>query len=154
MPAVARMGALRLVDIGCAPVAGAGRMLEGLHLTPPAPDAHKYRRGLVGVAAGQMSGAALMAARAAAGAGAGYVQMLGDDAVPVPPDLVQRPFAQMGQAAYAAILIGPGMGRDEAARNRLEQGLSMARAAPGGRWRCALHADPGDAARACDRHAA
>lgn len=130
MPAVARMGALRLVDIGCAPVAGAGRMLEGIRLLPPAPDAHKYRRGLVGVVAGEMPGAALMAARAAAGAGAGYVQLLGDDPVPVPPDLVQRPFAQIGAATYAAILIGPGMGRDEAARNRLEQGLSMGRTAP------------------------
>lgn len=130
MPAVARMGALRLVDIACAPVAGAGRMLEGIHLEAPASDAHKYRRGLVGVAVGQMPGAALMAARAAAGAGAGYVQMLGDDPLPVPPDLVQRPFAQMGQGAYAAILIGPGMGRDQAARNRLEQGLSMGPAAP------------------------
>lgn len=127
MPAVARMGTLRLVDIGCVPVEGAGRMLEGIDLVPPAPDAHKYRRGLVGVVAGQMPGAALMAARAAMGAGAGYVQMLGDDPVPVPPDLVQRPFAQIGQAAYAAILIGSGMGRDAAARNRLEQGLSMAK---------------------------
>jgi hydroxyethylthiazole kinase-like uncharacterized protein yjeF len=130
MPAVARMGALRLVDIGCAPVAGAGRMLAGIHLLPPAPDAHKARRGLVGVVAGQMPGAALMAARAAAGAGAAYVQLLGDDPVPVPPDLVQRPFAQMGQGAYAAILIGPGMGRDEVTRNRLKQGLSMVGKAP------------------------
>jgi ADP-dependent NAD(P)H-hydrate dehydratase / NAD(P)H-hydrate epimerase len=127
MPAVARMGALRLVDIGCAPVAGAGRMLEGIHLEAPAPDAHKYRRGLVGVVAGERPGAALMAARAAAGAGAGYVQMLSDQSLPVPPDLVLRPFARMGEATYAAMLIGPGMGRDEVARNRLEQGLSMAK---------------------------
>jgi ADP-dependent NAD(P)H-hydrate dehydratase / NAD(P)H-hydrate epimerase len=130
MPAVARMGALRLVDIGCRPVAGAGRMVTGIHADAPAPGAHKYTRGLVGVVVGQMPGAALMAARAAAGAGAGYVQVLSEEALAVPPDLVARPLAQMGGADYDGLLLGPGLGRDDAARDRLESALIQAGAGP------------------------
>ena len=73
MPAMARMGALRLVEIGCGAVAGAGEIIAQPTLRAPAADAHKYRRGLLGVVAGAMPGAAMLAARAAQGGGAGSV---------------------------------------------------------------------------------
>ena len=130
MPAMARMGALRLVEIGCAPVPGAGRMLEGIHIDPPAANAHKYTRGLLGVVAGQMPGAALMAARAAGGAGAGYVQLLSDEALAAPPDLVVKPAAHACDPAYTVILNGPGLGRGDAARQALEQAIAGRGAKP------------------------
>jgi hydroxyethylthiazole kinase-like uncharacterized protein yjeF len=124
MPAMARMGALRLVEIGIASVAGAGRMLAGIHIDPPAPDAHKYTRGLLGVVAGEMPGAALMAARAAGGAGAGYVQLLSDQALAVPSDLVVKPARHSCDPRYTVILNGPGLGRDDAARHLLEERIA------------------------------
>ncbi|MDE1915397.1 MAG: NAD(P)H-hydrate epimerase [Sphingomonadales bacterium] len=130
MPAVARMGDLRLVDIGCAPAVGAGRMVEGIHIAPPAAGAHKYTRGLVGMVVGDMPGAAQMAARAAAGTGAGYVQMLSDQALAVPPDLVVKPLAAWDRPDKGVTLIGPGLGRGDAARSRLADGLALCGAHP------------------------
>ncbi len=124
MPAMARMGALRLVEIGCAPVGGAGRMLAGLQLAPPAPGAHKYTRGLLGVVAGAMPGAALMAARAAGGAGAGYVRLLSDKAVPVPPDLVTQGLEGLDDRRLSALLVGPGLGHEGAASDSLARALA------------------------------
>lgn len=125
MPAVARMGALRLVEIGCAPVAGAGRMVAGIHIAPPEAGAHKYTRGLVGVVAGEMPGAALMAARGASGSGAGYVQMLSDGPVSAPADLVVKSLAAWDRADKAVTLVGPGLGRSDGARARLAQVLAL-----------------------------
>ena len=71
------MGALRLVGIGAGPVAGAAAGIARPHIAAPAADAHKYRRGLLGVVGGDMPGAAILAATAAQGAGAGYVKLLG-----------------------------------------------------------------------------
>lgn len=127
MPASATMGALRLVDIGCAPVEGAAGMLARPHLSAPAADAHKYRRGLLGVLAGAMPGAALLSAEAAQGAGAGYVRLLADGAVPAPADLVvdSAPLSDaLDDGRYAALLIGPGLGRGAQARERLVTALA------------------------------
>jgi ADP-dependent NAD(P)H-hydrate dehydratase / NAD(P)H-hydrate epimerase len=76
MPSSAATGYLRLVDIGVAGVAGAAQLIGRPHLSPPAADAHKYRRGLLGIVGGAMPGAALLAAQAAQRAGAGYVKLL------------------------------------------------------------------------------
>ncbi|MFM5885808.1 MAG: NAD(P)H-hydrate dehydratase [Novosphingobium sp.] len=127
MPASARMGAVRLVEIGVAPPVDAAGAIARPHLFAPAAAAHKYRRGLLGVIGGAMPGAALLAARAAQGAGAGYVRLLTDLAPAAPPDLVvdPAPLAKaLGDTRYAALLIGPGLGRDGAARERLMLALA------------------------------
>ncbi len=76
MPASAMMGALRLVGIGVEAVDGAAMVVPRPHFAAPAADAHKYRRGLLAVVGGDMPGAAMLAAQAAQGAGAGYVKLL------------------------------------------------------------------------------
>jgi hydroxyethylthiazole kinase-like uncharacterized protein yjeF len=129
MPACATMGALRLVDIGIQAVPGAARVLERPTLSAPAADAHKYRRGLLGIVAGAMPGAALLAATAALRAGAGYVQVLADEVgLPgAPAELVVRHgalCAVLDDDRFAALLVGPGLGRDEAAKARLKAALA------------------------------
>ena len=170
MPASAKLGALRLVQIGVAPVEGAARVIARPELSAPTADTHKYRRGLLGVVAGAMPGAGLLASIAAQHAGAGYVKLLGGrGACPstssgradvggaggtdghshtpaptptltptpaqselveghaIPMDLVvePRPLAEAFQdRRWSAVLIGPGLGRDECARQRLLAALS------------------------------
>ncbi len=127
MPSSAEMGALRLVDIGIAGVRGAATLLARAQLTPPAASAHKYRRGLLAVVGGAMPGAALLACAAAQRSGAGYVKLLAESAVAVPADLV----AETGEVAalladprIAALLVGPGLGRNDTARARLTASLA------------------------------
>ncbi|MFC0588082.1 NAD(P)H-hydrate dehydratase [Novosphingobium aquiterrae] len=125
MPACAAMGALRLVDIGIGGVHGCARLLGQPALQAPPADAHKYRRGLIGVIGGAMPGAALLAARAAQHGGAGYVKLL-CRADGTPADLVidDRELAVvLNDARFAALLIGPGLGRDKPARDRLSKAL-------------------------------
>ena len=125
MPACATLGDLRLVDIGVGPVAGAAMVIRRPHLAAPASDAHKYRRGLLAVIGGAMPGAALLACKAAQGAGAGYVKLLADRA-DAPADLVVDS-GPLGDAVadkrIAALLIGPGLGRDGTARERVAVAL-------------------------------
>lgn len=129
MPASATMGAIRLVGIGCGAVEGAARAIGRPALAAPAADAHKYRRGLLGVVGGAMPGAALLAATAAQGAGAGYVKLLGAKRL-APPDLPIEN-APLGTALedprYAALLVGPGLGRIEASLERLTTALAAQR---------------------------
>ena len=146
MPASAAMGALRLVGIGIEPIAGAASMLSQPQLSAPAADAHKYRRGLLGVVGGDMPGAALLACQAAQGTGAGYVKLLGEcfdklsmsgtwnklnparpelvegHALAIPPDLVvdTAPLAEaLEEKRFAALLVGPGLGRHAESSERL-----------------------------------
>ncbi|RVU04437.1 NAD(P)H-hydrate dehydratase [Novosphingobium umbonatum] len=111
MPACAAMGAMRLVEIGCAAVEGAGRWIARPEFSAPAPDAHKYRRGMLGVVAGAMSGAAILAATSAQGAGAGYVKLFAHTPVHTPPDLVCAA-PDYSDPRLSALLVGPGLGRD------------------------------------------
>lgn len=130
MPAAANMGALRIVDIGIGPAAGADSVVAQPHLTSPASDAHKYTRGSLGVVAGAMPGAALLAAQAAQGAGAGYVKLFGAMPAGAPPDLVcdDQPLAEaLTDKRLSALLIGPGLGRDGKAREALAVALSEQR---------------------------
>jgi hydroxyethylthiazole kinase-like uncharacterized protein yjeF len=127
MPACAAMGTLRLVDIGVSRVERAARLIARPGLDPPAAAAHKYTRGLLAMVAGAMPGAAVLAASAAQGAGAGYVKLLGEVPDCPSPDLV----IERGNLAEAladrrinALLVGPGLGRDGGARERLAVALS------------------------------
>jgi hydroxyethylthiazole kinase-like uncharacterized protein yjeF len=128
MPAAALMGDLRLVDIGCAAQTGAAHVLQKPHLGIPAPDAHKYKRGLLAIVGGAMPGATLLSASAARHAGAGYVRLIaGADTGPVPHDLVvvhDTPAQALGDKRIAAVLVGPGLGRDGVARERLHAALA------------------------------
>ena len=127
MPASATMGALRLVAIGVEPLAGAAMVLLRPQFSAPAADAHKYRRGLLAVIGGAMPGAELLAAEAAQGAGAGYVKLFTGMAISGPPDLVidSRPLSEaLLDTRLNALLIGPGLGRDGHARERLAEALA------------------------------
>ncbi len=128
MPAAALSGALRLVDIGTAAISGAATVLPMADVAPPAANAHKYLRGLLAIVGGAMPGAALLSALAARHAGAGYVRLIAQtDPGAVPPDLVvQRddPARALGDARIAAVLVGPGLGRDAVARERLNAALA------------------------------
>ena len=133
MPAAARMGAVRLVGIGVRPVAGAGQSLSRPAFEPPSADAHKYRRGLLAVVGGAMPGAALLAARAAQGAGAGYVKLFAESATGAPCDLVVETghlSEVLTDDRNTAILAGPGLGRGAEARERLA--IALADAVPAG----------------------
>jgi len=142
-PTGARMGERRLVDLGIAPPAGAARLIARPHLAPPAFDAHKYTRGLLAVVGGAMPGAGVLAARAAMHGGAGYVKLFAPHKSPATPDELvvdNAPLAEVtGEGALAderidALLVGPGLGRDEAAAKRLRAVLARDRP-------CVLDAD-------------
>ncbi|MEP7223117.1 MAG: NAD(P)H-hydrate dehydratase [Novosphingobium sp.] len=129
MPGAAGMGALRLVEIGVGAVPGAAKVLARPCLYPPASDAHKYRRGLLGVIGGAMPGAALLACRSAQGAGAGYVKLLGGGACNAPPDIVvdAAPLVEALKDPRFSLLVGPGLRRDAAARETLSAVLTAER---------------------------
>ena len=128
MPAMARMGAKRLVPIGLDLEGFSSAVSECPHITPPAPDVHKYRRGLLVVVAGAMPGAPLLSAEAAMRAGAGYVKLLSDHSHPdAPADLVVTKDVDqtLDNARNTALLFGPGAGRDQQARDKLERVLKQ-----------------------------
>ncbi|MBA4162144.1 MAG: bifunctional ADP-dependent NAD(P)H-hydrate dehydratase/NAD(P)H-hydrate epimerase [Novosphingobium sp.] len=127
MPAAASMGTLKLVDIGVEPVGASARAIARPHFEPPGAEAHKYTRGLLGVLVGAMPGAALLAAHAAQGAGAGYVRLHADAPLAVPNELVvsTQPLAEaLTDKRIAALLVGPGLGRDARAREKLTLALA------------------------------
>jgi hydroxyethylthiazole kinase-like uncharacterized protein yjeF len=128
MPACSLMGGLRLVNIGAAPFTGAGSVVRRPRLHVPTADAHKYLRGLLVVVAGAMPGATLMAATAAQHAGAGYVKLLSDsEPSATPSDLVVETgdlAKRLNDKRIAALLVGPGLGRDDTARQRLVSALA------------------------------
>jgi hydroxyethylthiazole kinase-like uncharacterized protein yjeF len=130
LPGRSLMGQMRLVPIGIAPVEGAAQLVERPRLSAPAADSHKYRRGLLGIVTGAMPGASLLAAAAAQRSGAGYAKLLAPHVDPrTPPDVVTdtAPLAEaLADPRIAAVLVGPGLGRDEAARERLEAALAQA----------------------------
>jgi len=128
MPAAAVMGARRLVDIGIAGRTGRAGLLAQPRLSAPAANAHKYSRGLLAVIGGAMPGAGILAAAAAMRGGAGYVKLLaGEAGAAVPPELVTEgaPLAvALGDERLSAFLVGPGLGREGAAPERLAAALA------------------------------
>ncbi|AKQ42175.1 hypothetical protein CP97_09315 [Aurantiacibacter atlanticus] len=126
MPASGQMGMRRLVDIGVKKVTNAARLSEAPLLQAPPLDAHKYSRGLLAVIAGEMSGAAILAAEAAQHGGAGYVKVFSDEddeRLIGQPDLVVEHASLLELTRdhrIDAFLVGPGLGRSEEARARLD----------------------------------
>jgi hydroxyethylthiazole kinase-like uncharacterized protein yjeF len=125
-PAARHMGRLVVADIG---VAADSRLvaIDRPGLRPPGPDDHKYTRGYVLVVGGAMPGAAALAAGAAARAGAGYVALVGEGGT-VPNAIVRRPLEALNEmladGRVNSVLVGPGLGRDSAARESLERVLA------------------------------
>ncbi len=117
-------GALLLETLGL-DMGSAVRTLARPRLSPPGPADYKYTRGLVGVVGGAMPGASRLAAAAAARGGAGYVMLAGDDAR-VPFDAVVHREAIDAERA-AAVLVGPGLGRDGDARKICEEWVASDR---------------------------
>ncbi|MEV7417130.1 NAD(P)H-hydrate dehydratase [Streptomyces sp. NPDC089919] len=121
-PGASRAGAVRLVDLGLA--LPAAPELEALQYADvarllPVPDAFsdKYRRGVVGIAAGsaRYPGAAVLAVAGALRGGAGAVRYAG----PAGADVLARyPEVLIGDGRVQAWVAGPGIGeeRDGAAR--------------------------------------
>ena len=132
MPAAAAMGEKRMIDIGIAPSADT-RLSARPRLSTPAPDSHKYRRGLLAIVAGAMPGAPLLSAEAAMRAGAGYVKLLSDHSHPdAPAELVldrDAPERALADKRIGAVLVGPGLGRDDVGRRRLAAALDCAKPA-------------------------
>ncbi len=132
LPGRALMGQMRLVPIGIAGVEGAAQLITRPKTTAPPAESHKYLRGLLGIVAGAMPGASLLAAGAAQHSGAGYVKLLARVADPrTPPDVVTEtaPLAEaLADDRISAVLIGPGLGRDGAAKAMLGEALRHARA--------------------------
>lgn len=130
LPGRALMGQKRLVPIGIAPTGDAAVLVERPRICAPTRDAHKYRRGLLGIVAGAMPGASLLAAAAAQHAGAGYVKLFAQEADPRTPADIVTDTAPLDDALadprIDTVLVGPGLGRDEAARARLETALASA----------------------------
>jgi hydroxyethylthiazole kinase-like uncharacterized protein yjeF len=131
---VAKCGHVLLADIGV-DAATAWHSIARPALRAPASDAHKYRRGLVVVVGGSMAGASRLAARAALHGGAGYVILAAPEAAPGGPDAIVHRTVRDGAALAAlladarigAVLIGPGLGRDDAAAGLLDAAVESDR---------------------------
>ncbi|MCC6921131.1 MAG: NAD(P)H-hydrate dehydratase [Alphaproteobacteria bacterium] len=147
MPGRAQCGDVVVADIGM-PQAACLRALEGSaentwalaggHLAPAKLDTHKYRRGHCLVVSGgaNSAGAARLAAQGAARAGAGLTTIAADagaaalhrahlSAIMVRTD----PLADLlGDARRNAVVVGPGLGLDDAAAAQLRQVLEARRA--------------------------
>ncbi|UZK69946.1 NAD(P)H-hydrate dehydratase [Sphingomonas sp. S1-29] len=120
----ARCGHVILADLAIA-VPGDTRMIARPVLQLPSRADHKYTRGLVLVIGGTMPGAARLAAGAAARGGAGYVVLASDDArVPFEAVVSRKPdtiATMLADPKLGAVVIGPGLGRDDEARTCFEE---------------------------------
>jgi hydroxyethylthiazole kinase-like uncharacterized protein yjeF len=127
-PAASLARAVRIADIGV-PVASDAQVLARPRIAGPSAAAHKYTRGLVAVIAGPMPGAAALAALGAAKGGAGYVLLLGSATDRLPHAIVRRRFSPelLADERIGAVLVGPGLGRDDAARAKLDAALGCDR---------------------------
>jgi hydroxyethylthiazole kinase-like uncharacterized protein yjeF len=126
-PAARQMGRLVIADIG---IEAASDLHEigRPNLTAPGPDAHKFSRGLVTIIAGAMPGASVLAANAAARAGAGAVRLQAREPVAgLAAAVVQTPgdpLARLDDKRIGALLLGPGLKPDEEGRTLLEAALA------------------------------
>jgi hydroxyethylthiazole kinase-like uncharacterized protein yjeF len=133
-PGMAKCGHVLLADIGV-PAASTSHSIGRPKLRAPAVDAHKYDRGLVIVVGGGMAGASHLAARAALHGGAGYVILAAPDAPTCGPDAIVHRRVQDGETLarlladerIRAVVIGPGLGRGDAAADLLDVAIQCDR---------------------------
>ncbi len=128
-PSAQYCGAVRLVEIGLGAIDVPVRALARPALAKPGPEAHKYNRGMVAVVSGPMHGASELAARAAYRAGAGYVLLL-TGGLPSPPHAIVRQrwsTEALDDKRIGAVVIGPGLGRDDRAQEKLDVVLASER---------------------------
>ena len=119
IPAAGFCGTVFLADIGIS-ASASGSTLARPRLAAPPLDSHKYSRGLVLVVEGVMPGAARLAARAALVGGAGYVILAGSGEARQGPDAIVHRRAVdavalrelLADERIAAVVVGPGLGRD------------------------------------------
>ena len=124
MPAMRKCGRVVLADIGI-PVSTQWREIGPPELPPPDPQANKYSRGLVSIVSGQMPGAATLASTAAAKAGAGTVRLYSEKMLANVPAAVVQGLKWTGDERKAgALLAGPGLGRDDRAKQLLKEALA------------------------------
>lgn len=131
-PAASRFHDRVCADIGIDAAGGALHLLEKPRLAAPSAASHKYNRGLVAIVGGFMAGASILAAEAAARAGAGYVKYLGKASGHLTTHAIVQTHAPdhyavrdiLADKRIAAVLAGPGFGRDEEAWTRLEPCLN------------------------------
>lgn len=123
MPARALAAQNALVDIGIEAPVGCTQSLAVPHFEAPAPDSHKYRRGLVAVIAGDMPGAASLAVEAAARSGAGYARLISENEMLPASSRAIVHSRIMDFSRARAILVGSGLGRGPAAWERLVTAL-------------------------------
>ena len=129
-------GLVTVMDIGLRPQdlepTAIALELDDLAIPAPAPDAHKYRRGVVGVVAGSQSypGAAVLAVGGARRAGAGMVAFAPGSAGAGDSPGVTDPVAALVSARYPDVVlaagrpvdarcVGPGLGSGPAATERV-----------------------------------
>ena len=126
-PAAEFCGAVRLLDIGV-PADAPLRVASPPVIAEPDGGAHKFNRGMVAVIAGTMPGAGALAAAGAARGGAGYVLLLGSATDRVPHAIVRRRFDghALADERIGAVVVGPGLGRDDAARAKLDAAIASA----------------------------
>jgi hydroxyethylthiazole kinase-like uncharacterized protein yjeF len=126
-PAARYMGRVVIADIGIEAASDLGEIGRPL-LAAPGPDAHKFSRGLVTVIAGGMAGASMLAAEAAAKAGAGAVRLQARSFVAgVPAAVIQTPgdpLARLDDGRIGALLLGPGLLDDDEGRGLLDAVLA------------------------------
>ena len=95
-------------------------------IAEPQPASHKFSRAMVALVSGPMHGASELAALAAYRAGAGYVLLL-TGGLPHPPHaIVRRRWSAdaLEDKRIGTVVIGPGLGRDDRAREKLEIALA------------------------------
>lgn len=125
-PASALCGRVIRGEIGIA-VGSPVTVLERPAVPGPSSRDHKYSRGLVAVVAGEMDGAAMLAARAAQRSGAGYVVLAGHNATG-PAALVTRSVeAILCDDRLSAVVIGCGLGRGERAGMLVDAAVAAGR---------------------------
>lgn len=133
LPAANRFAMLVPVPIGLNGANAPVRTLAAPSLHSPGREAHKYRRGLVAIVSGRMGGAAALAAEAAARGGAGYVRLVGAQAIlPLSHAIVRvsgRDDQALSDERIAALLIGPGLGRDADSEEKFRNALAHRHAA-------------------------
>jgi hydroxyethylthiazole kinase-like uncharacterized protein yjeF len=109
-PAMQRCGRVVLGDIGIEASANWHEIARP-DLPRVPPGGHKYDRGLVHALAGKMPGAIVLAAKAAARTGAGYVRVSTSLSLAgLPSAVVQVDTAEVNDDRISCLLVGPGMG--------------------------------------------